>query len=96
MKNATIQITYPAEKLDAVRQYMGKKDASLEAEMQEALTRLYEKYVPRDVREFLEARGAAQTDKPRRPRPDTRQASPTEHSTRHTPIPSSASEVATE
>jgi hypothetical protein len=74
MKNTTVQITYPAEKLDAIRQYMGKKDASLDAEMQEALTRLYEKHVPRDVREFLEARGAAQTDKPRRPRPSDRRS----------------------
>jgi len=67
MKNATIQISYPSEKLDAIRQYTGKKDVDMTAEMQDALTKLYEKHVPRDVREFLEAREAAQAEKPPRP-----------------------------
>jgi len=71
MKNAIVQITYPSEKLDAIRQYTGKKDVDMTAEMQDALTKLYEKHVPRDVREFLEAREAAQAEKPPRP---TRQA----------------------
>ena len=67
MKNATVQISYPSEKLDAIRQYTGKKDVDMTAEMQDALTKLYEKHVPRDVREFLEAREAAQAEKPPRP-----------------------------
>ncbi len=74
MKNTTVQITYPAEKLEAVRQYMGKKDADIDAELGDALTKLYEKYVPRDVREFLEARESAQADKPKRPRRPDRAA----------------------
>jgi hypothetical protein len=74
MKNTTVQITYPAEKLDAVRQYMGKKDADIDAELGDALAKLYEKYVPRDVREFLEVRESALADKPKRPRRSDRQA----------------------
>ena len=66
MKNTTVQISYPAEKLAAIRQYMGKKDADMTAELQEALAKLYEKYVPRDVREYLEAQEASKPEKPRR------------------------------
>lgn len=67
MKNATVQVSYPTEKLDAIRQYTGKKEVDMTAELQDALTKLYEKHVPRDVREFLEARESAQAEKPRRP-----------------------------
>ncbi len=96
MKNTTVQIAYPAEKLDAIRQYMGKKGASLDAELGEALTRLYEKHVPRDVREFLETRDAAQTDKPRRPRPAARApASMTEPNSRHIDAAASTVSAAT-
>ena len=68
MKNTTVQITYPTEKLEAIKQYIGRKEIDMSAELQEALSRLYDKHVPRDVREFLEAREAAQGDKPQRPR----------------------------
>ena len=66
MKNATVQITYPSEKLAAIRQYMGKKDVEMNAELGDALTKLYEKHVPREVREYLESRETAQAEKPRR------------------------------
>jgi hypothetical protein len=46
MKKATVQITYDAEKLGAIRQYMGKKDAELQTEMEDFLQKLYEKHVP--------------------------------------------------
>ncbi len=46
MKKATVQITYDAEKLGAIRQYMGKKDAELQSEMEDFLQKLYEKHVP--------------------------------------------------
>ena len=68
MKNATVQITYPSEKLAAIRQYMGKKDVEMGAELQDALTKLYEKHVPREVREYLESLASAKAEKqPRRP-----------------------------
>lgn len=56
MKQASITIKYDEEKLNAVRQYMQKKDADLEAELSEVLGKLYEKYVPQAVREYIESR----------------------------------------
>ncbi len=56
MKQAAITIKYDEEKLNAIKQYMGKKDADLEAELNEVLGKLYEKYVPQAVREYIESR----------------------------------------
>lgn len=56
MKQAAITIKYDEEKLNAVRQYMQKKDTDLEVELSEVLGRLYEKYVPQAVREYIESR----------------------------------------
>ena len=56
MKKATVQITYDAEKLGAIRQYMGKKDAELQSEMEDFLQKLYEKHVPAPVRDYIESR----------------------------------------
>ena len=67
MKNTTVQFTYPAEKLAAIRQYMGKKDVQMSTELEDALTKLYEKHVPREVREYLESRETAKADKARKP-----------------------------
>lgn len=57
MKQAAITIKYNEEKLNAIKQYMGKKDADFEMEMSEVLGKLYEKYVPQAVREYIESRG---------------------------------------
>ena len=38
-------------------QYMGKKDANFDTEMKETLGKMYEKYVPQAVREYIESRG---------------------------------------
>lgn len=57
MKQAAITIKYDEEKLNAIKQYMGKKDADFEAELNEVLGKLYEKYVPQAVREYIESRG---------------------------------------
>lgn len=73
MKKATVQITYPSEKMEAIRQYIGGKDADMNAELEDALNKIYNRVVPKDVRSFLEAREAAQSAKPPRP---LRQAPP--------------------
>lgn len=57
MKQAVVTIKYDEEKLNAIKQYMGKKDADFEAELNEELGKLYEKYVPQAVREYIESRG---------------------------------------
>ena len=57
MKQAVVTIKYDEEKLNAVKQYMGKNDADFDAEMKETLGKMYEKYVPQAVREYIESRG---------------------------------------
>jgi hypothetical protein len=57
MKQAVVTIKYEEEKLNAIKQYMGKKEADFESEMTEVLGKMYEKYVPQAVREYLDSRG---------------------------------------
>lgn len=59
MKQAVVTIKYDEEKLNAIKQYMEKKDADFEAELNDVLGKLYEKYVPQAVREYIESRGDA-------------------------------------
>ena len=54
MKKTEIKISYEAEKLAATRQYMTKKDADLQRELEDTIGKLYEKYVPAPVREYIE------------------------------------------
>ena len=53
MKQANIQITFEEEKLRALRRYIAKRDSTLEAELQKAAQRLYEKVVPVAVQEYI-------------------------------------------
>ena len=53
MKQANIQITFEEEKLRALRRYIAKRDSTLEAELQKAAQRLYEKVVPSAVQEYI-------------------------------------------
>ena len=53
MKQANIQITFEEEKLRALRRYIAKRDSTLEAELQKAALRLYEKVVPAAVQEYI-------------------------------------------
>jgi len=56
MKKAAINLSFDEEKLSAIRMYMTKKDADLDTELLSQLDRLYEKYVPVNVREFITER----------------------------------------
>lgn len=56
MKKDTITISLDAEKLRAIKKYMEKKEADLQNDMAEQLHRLYEKYVPANVREYIDER----------------------------------------
>ena len=56
MKKDTITISLEAEKLRAITKYMEKKEADLQAEMVDQLQKLYEKYVPANVREYIDER----------------------------------------
>ncbi len=50
-----LQVSFDADKLNALRFYMGKKELSVEDELQAQLDRLYEKMVPVQVREYVES-----------------------------------------
>lgn len=54
MKKETVTVSMDAEKLRATKRYMGKKAADLEQELCDQLQRLYEKYVPANVREYID------------------------------------------
>ena len=70
MKKENVSVQMESEKLRATRKYMEKKEASLEQELADALQKLYEKYVPSPVREYIdeaaeESKSKAKPNKPR-------------------------------
>lgn len=54
MKKESITVQMDGEKLRAVKRYMEKKDADLTQELCDSLQKLYEKYVPTSVREYID------------------------------------------
>ena len=54
MKKESITIQMDGEKLRAVKRYMEKKDVDLTKELCDQLQRLYEKFVPASVREYID------------------------------------------
>ena len=57
MKKENVTIGMEADKLRATKRYMEKRDASVEQELGDALQKLYEKYVPVQVREYIDEGG---------------------------------------
>ena len=80
MKKASVQITFDAEKLGAIRQYMGKKEAELQTELEDFMQKLYEKHVPAPVRDYIESREPAELEAPRSPSRPAAPARPQNHS----------------
>lgn len=75
MKKTNVTLSFDTEKLVAVQQYMNKKNAKLEPELEAHLQKLYEKNVPPMVREYIETRvtqEAPAPPKPARPKPAPR------------------------
>ena len=67
MKKTTVNVLFDEEKLSAARLYMEQKELSFEDEMSKAADALYGKYVPANVREFLEMSADSQpAAKPKR------------------------------
>lgn len=70
MKNTTLTISFNTEKLDALTFHMEKREANLQAELNDTVQRLYEKYVPQATREYIDdkvSRDAVGRERPRRP-----------------------------
>lgn len=64
MKKTTISISFEDEKLAATRRYMSKKNIDLDKELAEQVERLYEKYVPANVQEYIAEREDEETSSP--------------------------------
>lgn len=60
MKKSNITVSYDDEKLSAIQYYMGKKNADLHSELEKSMDSFYNKYVPSNVREFVEMKESTQ------------------------------------
>ena len=54
MRKMTVSVQVDAEKLRAIQFYAGRKDTSMEAELEDCVNKIYEKYVPAQTREYIE------------------------------------------
>ena len=59
MRKVTVSVQVDAEKLRAIQFYAGRKDSTVEAELEGCVEKLYEKYVPGPTREYIESMAAA-------------------------------------
>lgn len=50
----SVNVSVDAEKLAALEMYLGQKNMGLSAELEKYSEQLYQKYVPSNVREFIE------------------------------------------
>ena len=64
MKKFTISIAYDEEKLNALRLFLTQKNLDLDKEMERYLDRLFSRYVPQNVRDYLELKDGGAPDKP--------------------------------
>ena len=80
MKNATLTVTFNAEKLDALEFHMSRKDTDLQEELNDTVQTLYEKYVPQATREYLDDKISREPKVRERPRRPTRAAASSEGS----------------
>ena len=71
MKKTTITVTFDEEKLSALKMYLEQKNQTVEGELENSLSVLYNKTVPAGVREFLDLRSGttSPTVKPKRAKP---------------------------
>ena len=63
MKKTNLQVSFDADKLNALQFYMTKKEVNVEDELQAYLDKLYEKTVPAQVREYVESQSESEAPK---------------------------------
>ena len=54
MKKVSVNIMYDSEKLSAIKMYMSQRDMDIKDELEKSVDTLYSKYVPSNVREFID------------------------------------------
>ena len=70
MRKTNVSIIYDDEKLNAVKMYMEQRDSDFKEELEKSVDSLYAKYVPANVREFIDMKGSqVKTPKPKKPKP---------------------------
>ena len=70
MKKISVSIMYEDEKLNAVKMYMEQRDLDFKEELEKSVDSLYAKYVPANVREFIDMKDSqVKTPKPKKPKP---------------------------
>ena len=60
MKKVGISVMFDEEKMSATKMYMSQKNLDVKTELEKALDGMYAKYVPSNVREFIDMK--EQTD----------------------------------
>ena len=66
MKKTSVSIMYDNEKLNAIRLYMSQRDLDFKEELEKSVDTLYAKYVPANVREFIDMKSVL--TKPSKPK----------------------------
>jgi hypothetical protein len=70
LKKSSISIMYDDEKLSAIKLYMSQRDLDFKEELEKSVDSLYAKYVPANVREFIDMKGLqTKPPKPKKPKP---------------------------
>lgn len=70
MKKTSVSIMYDDEKLNAIRLYMSQRDLDFKEELEKSVDSLYAKYVPANVREFIDMKEMqTKQPKPKKPKP---------------------------
>ena len=70
MKKTSVSIMYDDEKLSAVKLYMSQRDLDFKEELEKSVDTLYSKYVPANVREFIDMKSLrAKPPKPKKAKP---------------------------
>lgn len=69
MRKTSVSIMYEDEKLNAVKMYMSQRDLNFKEELEKSVDSLYAKYVPANVREFIDMKDSqVKTPKPKKPK----------------------------
>ena len=70
MKKTSLSIMYDDEKLNAIKLYMSQRDLDFKEELEKSVDSLYAKYVPANVREFIDMKSVlTKPQKPKKPKP---------------------------
>lgn len=70
MKKTSVSIMYDDERLSAIKLYMSQRDLDFKSELEKSVDSLYAKYVPANVREFIDMKSSqVKPPKPKIPKP---------------------------